>query len=160
MHEQGMIYPQVNTNLANGFHERQTFDVAHGATNLNQNHVSLGSLGNLMNAPFDFVGDVGNDLNGATQIIATSLAGDHIGVYFAGGDISHLVQVDVDEPFVVAQIQVGFGSVFGNEDFAMLVGGHGSGIDVDVGVEFLHSDADATGFEQTPQRGRGHPFTH
>ena len=36
------------------------------------------------------------------------------------------------------QIQVGFRAVVGDEYFPMLYGVHGSGVDIDIRVEFLH----------------------
>ncbi len=39
---------------------------------------------------------------------------------------------------IVAQIEVGFGSVFSNIAFTMLIRVEGAGIDVDVGVKFLN----------------------
>ena len=68
------------------------------------------------------IGDVGDNLNRAPQIIATTFFDQHIFIDPAGGDIGILVQVDVNEPLVMAQIQVGLCPVFGDEHFAMLIG--------------------------------------
>ena len=43
-------------------------------------------------------------------------------------------EADVDEPLVVAQVEVGLRAVRGDEDLAVLVRGHGPRIDVEVGV--------------------------
>ena len=58
----------------------------------------------------------------------------------------------------MAQIQIGFCTVFGHIDFAVLIGTHGAGIDIDIGVELLSGDFEAAGFEQSSQRGSGDAF--
>ena len=50
----------------------------------------------------------------------------------------------------MAQIQVRFSTVIGDEDFPVLVRAHGTGIDIDIGIEFLDSDFIAPALEQTP----------
>ena len=54
-------------------------------------------------------------------------------------------QVDVDEALVVAQVEVGFGAVLGDKDLAMLIGGHGARVDVEVRIQLHGGDADARG---------------
>ena len=54
----------------------------------------------------------------------------------------------------MAQIQVGFGSVLGDEDLAVLERAHGAGIDVDVRVELGQRDLEAAGLQDGGQ-GRG-----
>jgi len=42
----------------------------------------------------------------------------------------------------VAEVEVGLPAVVGHEDLSVLEGVHGAGIDVDVGVELDHGDAE------------------
>ena len=58
------------------------------------------------------------------------------------------------ESFIVTEVEVGFGSIVGDIDFAMLEGAHRAGVDIEVGVEFLHADAEPATFEQTTNRRR------
>jgi len=46
----------------------------------------------------------------------------------------------------MSQVQVCFCTVIGNEDFTMLDRVHGSGIDIDIRIEFLHGHFVSTGF--------------
>ena len=64
-------------------------------------------------------------------------------------------QVDVDEALVVAQVEVGLGAVAGDEDLAVLVGRHGAGVDVQIGVELLDGDGDAAALEDAADGGDG-----
>ena len=106
----------------------------------------------------DFVGDVGDDLDRAPQVVAPALLGDDVEIDAPGGEVVLLAQGDGGVAFVMAQVQVGFGAVFGDEHLAVLEGVHGAGVHVDVRVQLLEGDPEAPGLQQRPD-GRGrHPF--
>ena len=65
------------------------------------------------------------------------------------------MQVLVDEPLVVAEVEVGLAAVLGDEHLAVLEGVHGAGVDVDVRVELAHRDPQAPALEQPAERGGG-----
>ena len=46
-------------------------------------------------------------------------------------------QIFVDEALIVAQVQVSLGAVVGDKDLSVLVGAHGAGVHVEVGVQLL-----------------------
>src|SRR5262249_20226768 len=56
------------------------------------------------------------------------------------------------------EVEVGLGAIVENVDFAVLVGAHGAGIDVDVRVELLQPDAEPTSFEEHTDGGAGQPL--
>ena len=58
----------------------------------------------------------------------------------------------------MAEIQIGFGAIVEHVNLAMLVGRHGSRVDVEVRIEFLGDDLEAPMLEKSPQRGAGEPF--
>ena len=62
------------------------------------------------------------------------------------------------EALVVAQIEIGFRAVVGDEHLAVLERAHGSGIDVQVGIELLKGDLQAAALEQTTQTRRRDPL--
>src|SRR3989304_2818346 len=94
--------------------------------------------GRLLNAPFDLIGDVRNDLNGAAQEIAAALLANDLCIHLTRGHVANLAQVNVYEPLIMPQVKVSFGAVVQNEDFAVLIGTHGAGVNIDVGVELLY----------------------
>ncbi len=61
------------------------------------------------------------------------------------------MQVLVDEPLVVAEVEVRLPAVLGHEHLAVLEGVHRARVDVDVGVELAHRDAQAPALEQAPE---------
>ncbi|CAB4906913.1 unannotated protein [freshwater metagenome] len=102
---------------------------------------------------------MGDHLDGVTEVLAAALLGDDLRVNLTGGHVCRLRQIDSEKPLVVADIEVCFGPVIGNEHFTMLERVHGARIDVEVGVEFLHHDAQTASCEQVAQTGRGEAFS-
>ena len=52
------------------------------------------------------------------------------------------------EPFVMPEVEIGFGAVVGDKDFAVLERRHRAGIDVEVRVELDQRHVQPAGFEQ------------
>ena len=102
----------------------------------------------------DLVGDVRDDLHRVAQVLAAPLPGDHARVDLPGRDVGPAGEVDVEEALVVTDVQVGLGAVLGDEDLTVLERVHRPGIDVEVGVQLLHRDPQATAGQQGTQRTR------
>jgi hypothetical protein len=150
--------PDVLAHLADRLEERQAFDVADGPADLHDHDVRIAVAGHPPDPFLDLVRDVGDDLDGPAEVVAPALLGDHRLVDAARRDVAQLGQVLVDEPLVMAQVQVGLGAVVGDEDLAVLVGRHRAGVDVDVGVELQDADPQATRLEQPADAGGGDAF--
>jgi hypothetical protein len=99
-----------------------------------------------------------NDLNRAAKVIATALFLNDRRVDLSSRDIAEAGQIHVDEPLIVPQVQIGLGAIFGDEDLAVLVGRHGTGIDVDIGIEFLDRDTHPSRLEQASNRRNCNAF--
>jgi len=149
----------IFAHLANCFEEGKAFDIANGATDLDKDDVGLAEAGHLSDMAFDFVGDVRDHLNRAAKIVSPPFLGYDIVIDLAACHIAELVQILVDESLVVTQVQICFGAVFGYEYFAVLIGGHGARIDIEVGIELHCGYADAPGLEQKANGGDGYAFT-
>ena len=111
--------------------------------------------GESLDAPLDFVGHMWNHLDGSPEVITASFRGQDGLVDAARRRVRRPGEVLVNEAFVMAEIQVGLAAVVGDEHFAVFEGVHGAGVDVDVRVEFLHRDSQATHLEQSTERGSG-----
>ena len=61
--------------------------VAYGAADLDDYDLGLALLGELVYAPLDGVGDVGDRLDGASQELSLSLPGYDVRIYLAGRDV-------------------------------------------------------------------------
>ncbi|MNG11315.1 hypothetical protein D3C84_948470 [compost metagenome] len=138
MHQHRALGADFDAQLADRLEERLRLDVADGTADFHQGDVGI--AGALDDAALDLVGDVRNHLHGGAQVVAAALLAQHVLVDPAGGEVVVLGHPRADEALVVAQVEVGFRAVMGDEHFTMLERTHGPRIDVDVGVEFQHGD--------------------
>ncbi|MPM96956.1 hypothetical protein SDC9_144126 [bioreactor metagenome] len=129
VYEHDILTSDFLRDLAYCLEERLGFDVADGSAYLGDDDVSvLCSDGE--DALLYLVGNVGDYLYGAAEVVAGSLAVEHAPVYLAGGDRRIFRKVFVNKPFVMSKVEIGLGAVVGDEDLAVLIRTHGSGIDV------------------------------
>ena len=154
---QGVFPAEVAAQLADGLQKRLALDVAHGAADLDDGHILV--CGHAEDGLLDLVGDVGNDLDRAAQIVAPALLLDDAEIDAARREVVVLAHGHAEEAFVVAEIEVGLRPVVGHVDLAVLKGVHGAGVDVDVRIELLDGDLKPSGLEQGADGCGGQPFT-
>ena len=163
MQEEDVLPAEVVTNLARRLEEGLRLDIADGAADFGDDDiraVPVGvRLGHRQDAALDLVGDVRDHLDGVAEVLAAALFGDHGRIDLSGGDIRRAGQVAVEEALVVADVEVSFGAVLGDEDLAVLERVHGAGVDVEVGVELLHRHLQPARGQQLSQAARGQSLT-
>src|SRR6266540_5446060 len=148
-----VVAAERDAHLPDRLEKWQRFDVADGAAHFDDEH--LGVACGRRDPALDFVGDVRDHLHGAAQIVAAALLADHALVDLAGREVVAPAHLHVDEPFVVTEIEIGFGTVLGDEHLAVLERAHRSRIDVDVRVELEVADFDAAISEDGGERRGG-----
>jgi hypothetical protein len=156
VHERAVVGAQLEAELAHGLQEGQRLDVAHRAADLDNGHVhrvGRAEAGAALDEVLDLVGDVRDHLHRLAQVVAAALFFEHALVDLAGGEVVGLLHARGDEALVVAQVQVGFGAVVGDEHLAVLEGRHGARVHVDVRVELDEGDFEAARFEDRGQGG-------
>ena len=151
-----VVAAHVLPELPDGLQERLALDVADGAADLHQHDVHV--LRHRADAVLDLVGDVGDDLHRAPEVVAAALLLDDRQVDLAGGPVVVLGGEGAGEALVVAEVEVGLGPVVGDVDLAVLVGAHGARVHVDVGVELLQRHPVAVPLEQAADGGGGEPL--
>ncbi|MNZ69001.1 hypothetical protein D3C78_872830 [compost metagenome] len=156
MHQHGALGADFHTQLADRFEERLRLDVTDSATDFHQGHVGI--AGALDDATLDLVGDVRDHLHGGAEVVTTTLLAQHVHVDAAGGEVVVLGHRGAHEALVVAQVEVGLGTIVGDEHLTVLERTHGARIDVDVGVQLEHRDLQATRFQNGSQGSRGDAF--
>ena len=102
---------------------------------------------------------MGDDLYGATAVIAATFLLQYAPVNLTGRHVGILTQAFIDETLIVSQIQIRLGSVIGNENLTVLTRVHRAGVDVDVGIKLLHGDTVATGFQKSSKGCCGNSFS-
>ena len=148
----------VDRELSDRLQEGQRLDVADRAADLGDHDVDVGGLGDQKDPLLDLVGDVRDHLDGAAEVVPATLAPDDGVVDATRRDVGGPARIGVREALVVAQVEVGLGTVLGHEDLPVLVGGHRARVDVYVGVELLQSDGQSAGDQQAADGGRGDPL--
>ena len=145
MHEDHVVATLLHAELTDRLEERQRLDVAHRAADFDHAHVGIACT--QTDAVLDLIGDVRNDLHCRTEVIAATFLGDDALVDAAGRKVAVARSRRTDEALVMAQIEIGFGAVTGDEHFAVLKRTHGAWIDIDVRIQLHHADLEATRLE-------------
>ena len=150
-----VLRPLFAPKLADRLEERQRLDVADGAADLRDDDVGVRGLRDAADPVLDLVRDVRDDLDGRAEVLALALLADDRVPDRPGRVVCVAGEVLVDEPLVVADVEIGLGAVLGDEHLAVLVRAHRPRIDVDVRVELLDLDLQAARLQQRAERGGG-----
>ena len=134
--------------LADRLQERQGLDVAHRAADLADHDIGWRRHRTCTDARLDLVRDVRNHLHGRTEELALALLAQHRVPDRSGGVARRARQVLVDEALVVADVEVGLGSVLRHEHLAVLERAHRARVDVQVRIELLRLHSQAARFQQ------------
>ncbi len=158
VHEEHVIASDVLGVLANRFQERKALDVADGSADFGDHDVDVVAA-HPRNHGFDFVGDVRDDLDGLAKEAAFAFFFDDGQIDLAGRVVAVTRQRAAGETLVVPEVQIRFTAVVEHIDFAMLIGAHRPRVDVDIGIQLLHANAQSTRFEQHSQGGACQAFS-
>jgi hypothetical protein len=143
--EADIFAPDLERELPEGFEEEVAFNIADCATDLGDDDIDVGiPLGEFVEALFDLVGDVGDELHRFAEVVAAALAFDDILEDLAGSEVVEPGENAVGEALVVAEVEVGLRAVVEHVNLAMLEGRHRAGVHVEVGIELLEGDLEAT----------------
>ena len=141
--------------LADGLDERLALDVADRAAELGDDHVGVRLLLDAAELGLDGVRHMRDDLHRAAEEVAAALARDEVLVDGARGEVGVAREVLVDEALVMAEVEIAFVAVLGDEHLAVLERAHGTRVHVEIRIGLLHGHPVAARLEQTPQRRRG-----
>ena len=133
--------------LPDGLQEGLALDIAHRAAHLDNGDPGILISEIAVEAALDLIRDMGDHLHRAAAVIAAALFLQNRPVDLARSHVGVLAQIFVDETLIMAKIQIGLRAVLRDEYFAVLDGIHRAGIDIDIGVEFLHRDFIAPCFQ-------------
>ena len=159
MDVQHVVFAYILFHLADGFQERQAFNIAYRAPDFGDDEIRIVIIAHPKHPGLDLIGNMGNDLHRAAQVIAPAFFRNDGLVDFTGGHIGTLGQVDIYKTFIMAQVKVRFRSVIRHKHFAVLIRAHGSRIDIDIRIKFLYRNLIAPALQQTPQGSCRNPFT-
>src|SRR5690606_4998306 len=138
------LFRQLPLQLPYSLHEWKALDIAHGTSNLGDHHIPLTVLSQLQHPALDLISNVRYNLYGLTKVCAFAFLIYYSLIYSSCSYVVCLGSVDVEEPFVVSEVKVRFGSVFRNITFSVFVGIQRARVNVDVGIELLNGHAETT----------------
>ena len=87
---QHVVFAHILFYLADGFQERQAFNIAYRAADLRNDEIRVLVIANPEHPGFDLIGNMGNDLHRAAQIIAPALLGNNGLINLTGGYVRAL----------------------------------------------------------------------
>ena len=155
MNEEAVFPAHLQRDLPHCFNKGLGLNVTDGAADLCDDDIRLGLIAHAVNKILDLICDMRDDLHGGAQIFPPALLVEHIPVDLSGGQVGKAVQVLVNESLVVPQVQVGLRAVLRHIDLPVLIGAHGAGIHIDIGIQLLGRHLQAAGLQKPPQRSRG-----
>ena len=147
MHINGMTTRQIIAQLADGFKKRQAFNVANGAADFHKHEII--AVIALKNETLDGIGDMGNDLNSAAEIIAATLFRDDVLIDAASGDIVGFAGRASRKTLIMAEIQIGFRAVIGHKNLTMLVRTHRARINIEIRIKLPQPDCVTTSLKKS-----------
>ena len=101
--EHHIVPPSLRGHLTDGLQEGLGLDVAHCAADLHDGRVGVGGV-QCVDAALDLVGDVGDYLDGAPQVIPPPLSVQDVPIHLPRRDRGVYGKILVNEPLVVAQV--------------------------------------------------------
>ena len=132
-------------------YEGLPLDIADGATDLRDDDVGTALHGDPTQTLLDLVGHMGDDLHRPPEEIATALLQDEGLIDGTLREIGRTGEVLIDEALIMAQVEIGLGAIIRDEHLAMLKRTHGTGVDVEIRVHFLHRDLVTACLEKTAE---------
>ena len=151
MNEAAVLPAVLQTDLTDRLQERLALDISYCAADLRDDNVAVAFLSYVVYEVLDFIRDMRDDLNRAPEILPFPLFVQHIPVDFPCRQIGEFIEVLIDESFVMAKVQIRFGSVLCDVHLSMLEGAHGPRVNIDVRVQFLRDHLQTAGFQKPAQ---------
>ena len=124
--------------LANSLKKWLTFDIPNRSSNLNNGNLFLVFVFCLIKAFFNGIGNMGNHLYCSSTKFSFSLFLQDRPIDLSSCHIGIFIKTLINKSFIMSKIQIRFCSIVRYIDFPMLNWIHGSWINVNIRVEFLH----------------------
>ena len=143
---ESVLRAHIAAHLSDSFQEGETLDVTNRSAYLNEAYIE--AFSGELNAALNLIGNMGNDLDSATKVVATTFVGDNGLVHFSGGEVIELGHASAHEALIVSEVEIGFATVVGHEYLSVLKRAHRARIDVNIRVELNCCRLESTSFEQ------------
>ena len=159
MYEERIVFSDFKGYLSHRLYKGLGFDITHRSAYLRNDHIGICLPADTVDEVLDLIGYMRDYLHRGSQVLAPSLAVQNVPVYSSGCQVRELVKVLIDESLVMSQVQIGLSAVIRNIDLTVLIGTHGSGINVDIGIKFLRCDLQPSRLEKSSKGCCRYSFT-
>ena len=132
------IFTKFPLKLSHSLEEREGLNVSHHSTNFCENKIVIFFLTKEFYIPFDLVRDMGDYLNGLTQIVTSTLLTDYILIDTPRGYVIGTRGRHVQESLVMPQVQIGLMPIVGHIALPVLVGIECTRVYIDIGIKLLN----------------------
>ena len=116
---------------------RMGFNIADGSADFRNHHIRIRLFSYAVHKFFNLIGNMRDHLNRRSQIFSSPLLIQNVPVHLSCCQIGILIQIFINEPLIMSQIQIGFRPVFRHIHFPMLIRAHRTGIYVNIGIQLL-----------------------
>ena len=159
MNKDSILSAYFMLELTNGFQKRLTFDITYSSADFNDRDAHIRICEITVETTLDLIGNMRDDLYSTSTIVTTAFLLQYAPVNLTGGHVRVFIKTFIDKSFIMTQIKVCFSTIISDKNFTMLNRVHGSGVDIDIRIELLHSHFITTGFEKTSKRGCSDAFS-
>ena len=157
VHEQTIFAANIQRQLTNCFKKGKPLNIADSPPQFSDHDINIGPRQTPYRR-FDFIRDVRNHLHRFAKVFSVAFLLNDLGIDPTRSVIRFARQRAIGKSLVVPQIQVGLGSVIQNIHFAVLKRAHRPRIDINVGVELLHTNSKSAPLENRPDGCRCQSF--
>ena len=154
-----VMTPHFPLELTDRFQKRLALNISDSTADFNDRDLITVRIIRSIETGFDLIGDMRDDLHGASDVVTVPFSGKDSLIDLSGSDIGVAVEAFIDEPLIMPQVKVRLGAVIGNEYFSVLDWIHGSRIDVEIRIKLLHGDPVSPGLEEPSKRSCRNPFS-
>gem|GEM_PF-5233001 len=148
----------LKTHLTCRFKIELIFHISDGSSDFYNHNITSRRLRCFADFFFDQVSEVRDNLHSLAEIRPVSLTIEHLSVELTGTIGRMLIKGFINESLVMSEIEICLGSIIRHEHLSMLKRRHGSRIDIEIPVKFLHRDTVPGGFHKSSNRGCGDSF--
>ena len=143
--------------MSHRLEERLALNVTRRATHFDNGHFSVTRARH--HPALDFIGDVGNDLHRAAEIVTSPLFTEHGVINPARREVICPAHDGAREPLIMTQIQIGLRAIVSHKNLTMLKRAHRARVNVDVRIQFEEGDFEPACLEHGGEGGGGDPLT-
>ena len=149
MNQNCIFMAHIMLELTNRLQERLAFDISYGSSHLDNCNLRIFCRRIAVKSALNLIGNMWDNLYSSSAKISSTLFLQDTPVNLTCGHIGILCQTLIDKSFIVAKIQIGLCAVVCYKHFSMLYRIHGSRVNINIRIKFLHRHCIPSCFQQT-----------